>query len=832
MTMLVVAGLVPGLDRIVPVAGVAPAGASVPGDRFLQVVPETQGTVVGRTLVIAAKLLRPDTQLLGIFAEAAPADLASGPITIAFELEGPGALNTDGNTPETPDVKCRINLGSDNCSVSMQSQTAGGYTVRAWIDADEKDERPGGVPCAFPNLDCGVTEADRAEGRIADVSPAPFVEADCLKLDFMGETLPNIPPLLTTAPITVSVPVLGLPLLTLGTPDNSDPDYDACTGGGPQGTATPGNAAEPDNTDVVSVAWGSGSALLDCVSARDGSEVDPRKTGVGAAGDPGQIRCQAVDANGAPLAGLNIDGENMAGANDPDDAGFASGNETVDYDSPGGGGGGGIPLPIPGIGEPAEGETAGFCTTGADGRCIGKIPQTEVQTGPANICMFIDSDNDSAFNTTTPADGSNCGEALLPDVANNTDVAQVIWETARPSGVDAKPETQNVSPVAAATVTLFAYDQFGEPATGVDLNLEWFLGSKRDGDGNSPGTPDRTCRTAATGTDPAPGSCKVTYTQGELGADLFCVYMGALADSEMVGDSTNGTCSGEGFTDATNDDGKPAPVTDKIDVAQVIWATPGPTPVSPDKSGYWFVAADGGIFAFGGAGFFGSTGNIKLNQPIVGMAATPGNDGYWLVATDGGIFAFGKAVFKGSTGNIKLNQPIVGMSETHTGNGYWMVASDGGVFAFGDAPFKGSTGNIKLNQPVVGMARTKTSQGYWFVAKDGGVFAFGDAVFKGSTGNIKLNSPIVGMAATPSGLGYWMVAADGGVFAFGDATFHGSAGSIQLTSPIVSITPTTSGRGYWLFAADGGVFGYGDATFKGSTGNIKLNSPVVGGDGF
>jgi hypothetical protein len=35
------------------------------------------------------------------------------------------------------------------------------------------------------------------------------------------------------------------------------------------------------------------------------------------------------------------------------------------------------------------------------------------------------------------------------------------------------------------------------------------------------------------------------------------------------------------------------------------------------------VAADGGIFAFGDARFYGSTGNIRLNQPIVGMTSTP-----------------------------------------------------------------------------------------------------------------------------------------------------------------------------------------------------------------
>jgi hypothetical protein len=32
------------------------------------------------------------------------------------------------------------------------------------------------------------------------------------------------------------------------------------------------------------------------------------------------------------------------------------------------------------------------------------------------------------------------------------------------------------------------------------------------------------------------------------------------------------------------------------------------------------------------------------------------------VASDGGIFSYGDAVFHGSTGSIRLNQPIVGMS--------------------------------------------------------------------------------------------------------------------------------------------------------------------------
>ena len=164
--------------------------------------------------------------------------------------------------------------------------------------------------------------------------------------------------------------------------------------------------------------------------------------------------------------------------------------------------------------------------------------------------------------------------------------------------------------------------------------------------------------------------------------------------------------------------------------------------------GYWLVASDGGIFAFGHAVFDGSTGGLTLNQPVVGMAATSDDGGYWLVASDGGIFAFGDAGFYGSTGGIHLNQPIVGMAATPDGRGYWLVARDGGIFSFGDAVFHGGTGGQHLNQPIVGMAADVTGRGYWLVARDGGIFSFGDAVFDGSTGGIHLNRPIVGMAST------------------------------------------------------------------------------------
>ena len=90
------------------------------------------------------------------------------------------------------------------------------------------------------------------------------------------------------------------------------------------------------------------------------------------------------------------------------------------------------------------------------------------------------------------------------------------------------------------------------------------------------------------------------------------------------------------------------------------------------------------------------------------MTAAPDGNGYWLVASDGGIFSFGDAGYFGSTGGLPLNAPIVGIEHTADGRGYWLVGHDGGIFSFGDAAFYGSAGGLHLNQPVVGMAAVQS----------------------------------------------------------------------------------------------------------------------------
>jgi hypothetical protein len=250
---------------------------------------------------------------------------------------------------------------------------------------------------------------------------------------------------------------------------------------------------------------------------------------------------------------------------------------------------------------------------------------------------------------------------------------------------------------------------------------------------------------------------------------------------------------------------------------------PGTLTLVAAASGYDVVGSDGSVWALGPQNavtaltpaYFGSLAGRPLNAPVVGAAFTPRHDGYWLAASDGGIFAFGTAGFHGSMGGTRLNRPIVGVAATPDGDGYWEVASDGGIFAFGDARFFGSTGGTRLNAPIVGMAASPDGEGYWLVAADGGIFAFGDARFMGSTGADQIGDTVVGMAATPSGDGYWIVSDSGAVFSFGQAPFEGSLRYIDLDAPVVGMAPSFDGRGYWLASSDGGVFAFGDAPYFG-----------------
>jgi len=181
---------------------------------------------------------------------------------------------------------------------------------------------------------------------------------------------------------------------------------------------------------------------------------------------------------------------------------------------------------------------------------------------------------------------------------------------------------------------------------------------------------------------------------------------------------------------------------------------------TPDGKGYWILneglSGLGSVQAFGDATSYGDESTVAspggLNGSPVGMAATADGKGYWIVDSDGGVFAFGDAGFYGSMGGRVLNAPVVGIARTQDGLGYRLAAADGGVFAFGDAAFGGSVAGRFLNAPVIGIAAEPYGGGYWLTGLDGGVFALGGAPFLGSMADQPLNQPVLGISAPAGGV--------------------------------------------------------------------------------
>ena len=271
--------------------------------------------------------------------------------------------------------------------------------------------------------------------------------------------------------------------------------------------------------------------------------------------------------------------------------------------------------------------------------------------------------------------------------------------------------------------------------------------------------------------------------------------------------------------------------------------------------GYVMIGQDGGAFAFGNAGFYGSipytfhtTAQSWLFYPINAGATSPANDGYWMMTSYGEECAFGnvEAAEPGGAYDMGTNMcfdPPTGLTYVGTpvamagydDAGYWQTTTTGDIYAFGNAPYDGGLSTPPAGSSIVAMAATADHQGYWLVAANGAVYAFGDAQYIGGMNGQTLNKPIVAIvddpAASTSGHtgndGYVLIGGDGGQFAY-NAPSEGLIADTALPFPISSAAESSDGAGNMMVGQDGGALTFGDFQFQGAMSGNGLAFPSNG----
>lgn len=264
---------------------------------------------------------------------------------------------------------------------------------------------------------------------------------------------------------------------------------------GPDEGLVPGATAEKDNTDVIMTRWFFDlppGANLTCVSDSVSEPQDKENTAT----------CTLQNSVGTKFEGWVIDAENLDGANDPDDSrafddGGDPGAHGADYDD--------------------------ACTTGTNGRCTIDIPATaKKEAGTAEVCFWVDEDEDSSFHMTPKQDGGLCDDAEPAPGEdqgnhNTTAFAEVAWfQTLDDSAVlhcvadeDSRP---SAGPRRIHTVTCTLTDNDG-PVDGVRIDAENLDGANDpDSMSSSPPDYDDACTTEQ-------GQCELRIAIPDPGVD-------------------------------------------------------------------------------------------------------------------------------------------------------------------------------------------------------------------------------------------------------------------------------------------------------------------------
>lgn len=240
--------------------------------------------------------------------------------------------------------------------------------------------------------------------------------------------------------------------------------------------------------------------------------------------------------------------------------------------------------------------------------------------------------------------------------------------------------------------------------------------------------------------------------------------------------------------------------------------------------GYWIVNEQAGVTPIGTANLLVASGDRATRAIAIG--ARHNGSGYYLLAADGTVYAYGTATLAGNGLPERRDAVSIAVkpdTADSPGLGYWILYKNGEVSSH-NAPFHGQIERGTALE-AVSIVATPTGDGYWILASNGRVHNYGEArrlEDRRDDGKIA-----VSMAATTDGLGYWILTSNGAVRHFGTAAHLGDGVSDGATARAIAAKP--DGTGYWILSTDGNIHAYGGAHFVGratSTGKFVGLAPA------
>ena len=210
--------------------------------------------------------------------------------------------------------------------------------------------------------------------------------------------------------------------------------------------------------------------------------------------------------------------------------------------------------------------------------------------------------------------------------------------------------------------------------------------------------------------------------------------------------------------------------------------------VTSDGYTLYLWGTDGGVFMYSTINrFYGSMAGHTLGGQIVSLVPTLDFGGYLLIGADGGVFSFGDAPFYGNLVGRTLNPPspvgtpydVIGAFFFSGQQYYCLAEADGYYNCFGGGGVFGRAQEVAISSiytnPATTIMTTGDTWGWWWITRQGQIYAFGDATYQGGLSSVPWG-PILGGSGWGTG-GYRFVGTDGSTYNFGSlaAYWEGNA---------------------------------------------------------